>query len=531
MDEPQFSFDFSVAVPGRRIFGVRELVSAVRGHLEKGFVDVWVEGEISNFRPADSGHVYLTLKDGDSQLRVVMFRTQARLLRFRPQNGMQVIARGRITLYEARGELQLLAEHMEPMGAGALQVAFEQLKAKLAAEGLFAAERKKPLPLLPRRLGIITSPRGAAIRDILNVLARRHQSLNVLIYPAQVQGASAAGEVAAGVRFFNSQYEKSERARAQMAKAGGRDQAIASAPASQLQALCEVPGALTGFHPTSAKVGQMRGPFAVDVILIARGGGSVEDLAAFNDEALARTIAGSRVPIISAVGHETDFTICDFVADLRAPTPSAAAEIVVRSQQELEETVSALRQRLRRAAQYKLLYERQRLGPLAAHRVFVRMEDAIARRQQRVDDLSFRLESLARARLAERSQRVELALSRLRRRDLRQQLEFRQRELQARLAALSAAMQQSLMRRRSRLEQAGAKLAALSPVAILERGYSLIFNAQGSLIKDAAHLAPGDAIRARLARGEVDARVEALHPEGASSEESKPEAPGKPGPS
>ncbi len=522
MDEPQFSFDFSAAVPARRIFGVRELVSAVRGHLEKGFFDVWVEGEISNFRPAGSGHMYLTLKDGDSQLRVVMFRTQARLLRFRPENGMQVIARGRVTLYEARGELQLLAEHMEPMGAGALQVAFEQLKARLAAEGLFAAERKKPLPLLPRRLGIITSPRGAAIRDILNVLARRHQSLNVLIYPAQVQGATAAGEVAAGVRFFNSQYEKSQRASVQPAKAEGRGKAVpCEVPDLPVVGKSgqDVPGALSGFHPTSAKVGQMRGPFAVDVILIARGGGSVEDLAAFNDEALARAIAGSHVPVISAVGHETDFTICDFVADLRAPTPSAAAEIVVRSQQELEETVAALRQRLRRAAQYRLLYERQRLGPLAAHRVFVRMEDTIARRQQRVDDLSFRLEALARARLAERSRRLELALSRLRRRDLRQQVEFRQRELQARLALLTAAMRQAFLRRQSRLEQAGAKLAALSPVAILERGYSLVFDAQGSLVKDAAQLQPGDAIRARLARGEVDARVEALRPGGPSPEQ------------
>ena len=181
MDETQFSFEFTAAPPTRRIYGVGELVSAVRGQLEKAFLDVWVEGEISNLRPADSGHLYLTLKDGDSQLRVVMFRAQARLLRFKPQNGMQVITRGRVTLYEARGEMQLLAEHMEPMGAGALQVAFEQLKAKLAAEGLFDRERKKPLPLLPRRIGVITSPRGAAVRDILNVLARRHQSLNVLI--------------------------------------------------------------------------------------------------------------------------------------------------------------------------------------------------------------------------------------------------------------------------------------------------------------------------------------------------------------
>jgi exodeoxyribonuclease VII large subunit len=469
-DSPQFAFEFSAEPPARRIFGVRELVAAVRAHLEKGFPDVWVEGEISNFRPADSGHLYLTLKDGDSQLRVVMFRAQARLLRFRPQNGMQVIARGRVTLYEARGEMQMLAEFMEPMGAGALQVAFEQLKAKLAAEGLFSQERKKPLPLLPRRIGVITSPRGAVIRDILNVLARRHQSLNVLIYPAQVQGASAAAEVSAGIRFFNSEIGNSQIENSQTPPSG----------------------------------------FAVDVILIARGGGSVEDLAAFNDESLARAIAASKIPTISAVGHETDFTICDFVADLRAPTPSAAAEIVVRSQQELRESVGLLRERLRRAMQYKLLYERQKLGSLEANRVFARMTDAIARRQQRLDDLGFRLESLIRARLAESARRVDLAVSRLGQHDLRRQLNLRRSELASRLQALAAAMRQSLLRRSARLEQASAKLAALSPVAILERGYSLIFDAQGALVKDTAQLAPGDPIQARLARGELRARVESL---------------------
>ncbi len=462
MGDSQFSFEFSVTAPVRRIYGVRELVTEVRTHLEKGFPEIWVEGEVSNYRPAESGHIYLTLKDGDSQLRVVMFRAQARLLRFRPQNGMQVITRGRITMYEARGEMQLLAEHMEPMGAGALQVAFEQLKAKLAAEGLFAQERKKPLPALPRRIGVVTSPRGAVIQDILNVLHRRHQTLNVLIYPAQVQGENAVGEVSAGIRYFNQQGESSAT--------------------------------------------------AVDVIILARGGGSVEDLAAFNDESLARTIAASKIPIISAIGHETDFTICDFVADLRAPTPSAAAEIVIRSKQELEETVAALRERMRRAMQYKLLYERQNLTSLEKNRVFARMEDAISRRQQRVDDLRFRLDSLMRTRLAEASRRLDLGLSRLRQRDLRQQLRTRQRELLSHLQALAAAAQQSLMRRRSRLEQASGKLATLSPVAILERGYSLIFDHQGALVKDASLLAPGDSIHARLARGEVDARVETVRP-------------------
>ncbi len=233
-------------------------------------------------------------------------------------------------------------------------------------------------------------------------------------------------------------------------------------------------------------------------------------MAAFNDESLARTIAASKIPVISAVGHETDFTICDFVADLRAPTPSAAAEIVIRSKLELEETVFALRERIRRAIQYKLLYERQNLTSLEKNRVFGRIEDAIARRQQRVDDLRFRLESLIRARLGDASRRLDLGVSRLHQRDLRQQLRIRERELFSYLQALAAAAQRYLMRRRSRLEQASGKLAMLSPVAILERGYSLIFDAQGVLVKDASQLTAGESIHARLARGEVDARVEAV---------------------
>src|SRR6266481_4396585 len=283
-DQLGFTFD---QAPSRTIWRVADLVSAVRTTVERGYADVWVEGEISNFRPAESGHLYFTLKDGDAQLRVVMFRSQARLLRFRPENGMQIVARGRVTIYDARGELQLSAEFLEPLGAGALQVAFEQLKARLAEEGLFDQSRKKPLPLLPRRIGIVTSPRGAALHDMLNILARRHENAGILIYPAQVQGESAAGEVAAGVKYFN-------RAR------------------------------------------------NVDVIIVARGGGSIEDLAAFNDEGLARVVSASILPVISAVGHETDFTIADFVADLRAPTPSAAAEMVIRSQQEVEEQVERL---------------------------------------------------------------------------------------------------------------------------------------------------------------------------------------------
>src|SRR3989440_2521678 len=327
--EDQLGFTFGVEAPSRRIWHVADLVGAVRTTVERSYTDVWVEGEVSNFRSSESGHLYFALKDGDALLRVVMFRMQARLLRFKPDNGMQIIARGRITVYDQRGELQLSAEFLEPLGAGALQLAFEQLKNKLAQEGLFDAARGKPTPQLPRTIGIVTSPRGAALQDVLNILARRHENVGVLIYPAQVQGEAAAAEVAAGVKYFN-------RAK------------------------------------------------NVDVIIVARGGGSIEDLAAFNDENLARAIAASNLPVISAVGHETDFTITDFVADLRAPTPSAAAELVIESKHRMEEQVGSLAQRLARATRYRLLMGRQTLTELAQHGAFARIRAMLAQRQQRV---------------------------------------------------------------------------------------------------------------------------------------------------
>src|SRR6478752_4212471 len=348
----QLGFSFRPA--DRRIWAVRDLVTSVRTHVEHEYSDAWVEGEISNFRAHDSGHLYFTLKDSNSQIRAVMFRSQARLLRFRPENGMQVVLRGRVTIYEDRGELQISAEYLEPKGAGALLVAFEQLKAKLEAEGLFDAACKKAIPTLPRRIGIVTSPQAAALRDILNILLRRHHTAGVLIFPAQVQGESAGAEVSAGVRYFN----------------------------------------------------QAR---SVDVIIVARGGGSAEDLAAFNHEGLARVVAASVIPVISAVGHETDFTIIDFVADLRAPTPSAAAELVIRSRQEVEEQAEGLRQRLARAMRYRILMGRQGLTELAQHGAFGRMTDAINRRQQKLDDLKNRLERSERQTLEQHRRRLESA--------------------------------------------------------------------------------------------------------------------------
>jgi exodeoxyribonuclease VII large subunit len=443
---------FNFRAPERRIWTVRDLIASVRTRLEREYTDVWVEGEISNFRAHGSGHLYFTLKDGAAQIRMVMFRSSAKLLRFRPEAGMQVIARGRVTVYEERGELQISAEYLEPKGAGALQIAFEQLKAKLQAEGLFEESRKKPVPALPQRIGIVTSPQAAALRDILNILHRRHHTVSVLIFPAQVQGLEAPMEVAAGIRYFNKARN-------------------------------------------------------VDVIIVARGGGSVEDLAAFNHEGLARAAASSEIAVISAVGHETDFTILDFVADLRAPTPSAAAELVIRSRQEIEEQSEGLRERLTRAMRYRLLMARQSLTEMAQHGAFARMMDALGRRQQRVDELLYRMETAQRRTIERQRRRWEVAAAAIRHYDVSRRLSAMREQLESRTAALGASFRSLLLRRRARLEQLAGELGALSPVAILERGYALVFDSSGKLVKDAEQVKAGEEIRARVAKGEIKAVV------------------------
>ncbi len=370
------------AAPQRKVYAVRELMAALRTQVERSFPDIYVEGEISNYRPAESGHLYFTLKDGTAQIRVVMWRSQAKLLRFRPENGLAIIVRGRITIYDERGDLQMQAEMLEPKGAGALQLAFEQLKARLAAEGLFDATRKKPIPALPKCIGVVTSARGAALHDILNILRRRHESVSVLIYDARVQGETAAAEISEGVQHFNRSRK-------------------------------------------------------VDVIVVARGGGSLEDLFAFNDEGLARAIAASKIPVISAVGHETDFTICDFVADLRAPTPSAAAELVINSKHELAARLTGLHDRLRQSIRHKLLRASHTLNSLTQHPAFVRVPDSIARRQQRVDELVYRMAQSQRRHLGSLRRTHDALDVRLRHHDMRvrlgemrRQLEQRSRELQ-----------------------------------------------------------------------------------------------------
>src|SRR5262250_2551205 len=325
----------------RKIYTVAELSFEIREMLERRFIDVWVEGELSNCKTSTSGHLYFTLRDDRSQLSAVCFRNTARLLRFRPENGKLFRARGRVSTYEGRGEYQLIVEVLEPAGLGALQLAFEQLKEKLEKEGLFRPERKRPVPAFPRKIGIVTSPKSAALRDILTVLKRRHNAVNVLIFPAEVQGESASLQVMEGIDYLSRSTD-------------------------------------------------------VDVILVARGGGSMEDLWPFNEERVARAIVRSRKPVISAVGHEVDFTICDFVADLRAATPSAAAEIVIQSKSEIAERVRQLEGRLQSIVKYRLSSLRNFLSSKVGSRGFVVAENRIRRMTQRVDDLAFRLEQIGR---------------------------------------------------------------------------------------------------------------------------------------
>ena len=414
----------------RRIYTVSELSAEVRELLERRFIDIWIEGEISNCKSSAAGHLYFTLKDDRAQLPAVCFRNAARFLRFKPENGKKFRARGRITAYEGRGEYQIIVEVLEPAGLGALQLAFEQLKEKLEKEGLFRAERKRPLPPLPRRIGIVTSPTGAALRDVLSVLKRRHDALDVLIYPAEVQGGNAATQVADGIDFLSTT--------------------------------------------------------DVDVILITRGGGSMEDLWPFNEERVARAIVRSQKPVISAVGHEVDFTIADFVSDLRAPTPSAAPEMVIQSKDVLSQRVHQLENRLQGSMRHRLNTLRHFLASKAGSRGFAIAEAQIRRLAQRVDDLEFRLLQLGRpgALMQSRSHRVELLRNRLTR-----------------------VMEQTIQRSRQTFARTAGTLDALSPLAVLDRGYSVCQTPDGRVVRDANGVEINSGVRIRLSRGSISAIV------------------------
>jgi exodeoxyribonuclease VII large subunit len=484
-------------MPERHVWKVSELTGQISSLLETAFRDVWIEGEVSNYHAAQSGHLYFTLKDARSQIRCVCFRDQARTLKFRPEDGLHITVRGSLGVYEVRGEYQVYVSHIEPVGAGALQLAFEQLKKKLQTEGLFDEARKKPLPVLPRCIGVITSPTGAAVRDILRVLKRRFANVHVQIYPVKVQGEGAAAEIAAALRYFS------------------------------------------------------RTKFA-DVIIIARGGGSLEDLWAFNEEVVARAIASCEVPIISGIGHETDFTIADFVADLRAPTPSAAAEIVVRSRQEFEGHIAARYRDLVQQMRYLLSERRHRVRDLQTHRGFRQIEMLVRRRHQRVDELSSALAVVLRLRLASSRERIARASTQvssfdlrgratvLRRRidqqseSLRAALErlvtrkhrrftaarvrFAALDLRARVGRLRRAldersrdlrirMDRAMIVRRRRFEAAALQLDERSPFQLLDRGYAIVYDASGKVLRSPDQVSIGDDISVRLARGQVDASV------------------------
>ncbi|MGE5280006.1 MAG: exodeoxyribonuclease VII large subunit [Deltaproteobacteria bacterium] len=389
-----------------RILTVSELTRDIKLVLEEVFGAVWVEGEVSNLSRPASGHVYFSLKDEAATLRCVMFRSAAARLKFRVQDGVKILVGGRVGVYEKGGQYQLYAETLEPRGAGALQLAFEQLKKKLAAEGLFDDSRKKPLPFLPQRIGVVTSPTGAVIRDILHVLARRFPGFHLILSPVRVQGEGAAAEIASAVAGFNA----------------------------------DTP---------------------VDVIIVARGGGSLEDLWAFNEEVVARAIAASRIPVISAVGHETDYTIADFVADRRAPTPSAAAEIVLPARAELVARIEADKRALRQA-----------------------LADIVPQYAQRVDDLTQEL-----TRGLERRLRLDA-----------QRCDSLARELPR---ALKNRLRLDDMRFKGLYE----RLNALSPLAILGRGYSVTVRADGSLVMRARDAKPGERLTTRLSEGRLDSEV------------------------
>jgi len=402
----------------RKPLTVSELTNSIRIALESRFAAVWVEGEISNFKAHSSGHWYFTLKDQGAQLRAKCFRSTNTRIRFRPTDGLHVRARGKLSLYAPRGEYELVVDALDPVGAGALRIAFEQMRDRLNAEGLFAKELKRPLPVFPRRVGIVTSPTGAAIRDILNVISRRTRTVHVLFSPARVQGDLAGPDIARAIRFINLYHERALRE--------GRTDDL------------------------------------VDVLIVGRGGGSTEDLWAFNQEEVARAIRKSAIPVISAVGHETDFTIADFVADFRAPTPSAAAEIVAAREDQLCSSLDNLGRQLVRQTRYQIVNLRTRVQKHALSHAFDEVKSRLTRARRRYETAS---------------------------------------------SACDDAMDTKIQQGRERLGLAAASLDALSPLGVLQRGYAIAQDESGKLVRDAASVNVGDAVTVRLARGRLNTRV------------------------
>jgi exodeoxyribonuclease VII large subunit len=442
---------FAAPVTEARVWTVGDLVREVREVVERNYAQVTVEGEISNWRPAGSGHCYFTLKDGNAQLSVVMFRRQAALLRFKPKDGDAVRLRGQVSVYESRGQMQLIAESMEEVGQGALLAAVQRLKERLRREGVF--DRKRPLPAFPRCIGVVTSLQGAALRDIVKVCRRRHAAVNLLIYPAAVQGPRCAAEVIAGVAWFSAHAER------------------------------------------------------VDVVIVARGGGSWEDLHGFDDEGVARAIAACVVPVIAGIGHATDTTIADAAADVCAPTPSAAAELVTAAHYRVEERLELLRDRVLRAGSYEMLRAQQRFSRLRAETALGRVRASIAMREQRVDDLEFRAGSATADGLRSRRTRVERLVQRLQRQDVALRVAAAHHRLDRMRSRMSVMRETLGVARAQRVLTLTSQLEALSPLRVLERGYALVYGPDGKLLRSSSNVVPYDTIMARLAQGSVRAKV------------------------
>jgi exodeoxyribonuclease VII large subunit len=462
MSQPLFAalFDESKSAP----MSVSELTNSVRVTLEARFASVWVEGEISNFKAHSSGHWYFTLKDEGAQLKAKCFRSSNTRIRFRPQDGLRVRARGRLGVYAPRGEYELVVESLDPVGAGALRIAFEQLRDRLKAEGLFAQELKRALPVFPRRVGVITSPTGAAIRDILNVISRRTRTVHVLFAPARVQGEGAGSDVARAIRFINRHHQR--------ALAEGRTED------------------------------------AVDVLIVGRGGGSTEDLWAFNEEEVARAIRASVIPVISAVGHETDFTIADFAADLRAPTPSAAAELVAAHEDELCTRLDHLQRNLQRLMRFKIIDARTRVQENAMSQVFDEVRGKLRDARRDTDRATHELQTLVKRALQNAQRRSDSVLHRLAPAQLRERLSAARARFDSAYTGCNAAAAGRLEEAKQRLGLAAASLDALSPLAVLQRGYAIAQDKDGRLVRDAQAVATGDLLRVRLARGKLNCRVE-----------------------
>ncbi|MBN2370152.1 MAG: exodeoxyribonuclease VII large subunit [Vicinamibacteria bacterium] len=456
MEQRRLDFDAPLSqlqAPGRRALTVTQLTQRIQELIELELVDVWVEGEISNLTIAASGHWYFSLKDEKAQIRAVVWKSAARHMRFRPRDGLMVVARGALRVYPPKGEYQIAVELLEPLGKGSLQEAFEQLKARLEKEGLFEQGRKRALPALPRRIGIVTSPTGAVIRDVLRVLSRRFSNIEALIYPARVQGNEAAGEIVQGLRVLG--------------RIGG-----------------------------------------LDVIIVTRGGGSLEDLWPFNEEEVARALAACPVPTISAVGHETDFTIADFVADVRAPTPSAAAEMVVQAKADLRDRIQAFDARRDSALRLRMTRLRARVASLTAHRVFEAERGRIRNQAQRIDELGRRA-GLALARLLERRrERWRRMLERLDLFRWERQIAARRDRLVQQTERLAMTTRSAIDKRRGALTRLAGMLSSLSPLSVLDRGYALVWNAaRERLVRCPGEVEAGDALRIRVHGGDIRATV------------------------